>query len=332
VSIEEALEACDKCAFDCAIVDYRMPRHDGLHGIAALHERLPYMSIIMATGQGDEMVATEAMKLGASDYIPKTLLHAETIRRIIESAVEKSVLQRKLAEQREELANFASMLVHDLKAPINSIQTFAGLIEGDLRRVVGAGRSMGALIDSLYQCTKADAVAPFEPVEMGRVVEDALGSLGHMIRERGARVTYGELPAVTGNAPHLTQLLQNLIGNAIKYCEAVPPTVHIAASPDRENGWLFTVTDNGIGIAEASYQQIFEPFNRLHVDGKYEGTGLGLATCKKIVERHGGVIRCESKVGEGTTFFFTLPNCRKAPLHASVNSDSVAARQAPVGG
>src|ERR1700681_2483436 len=85
-SIEEALEACDKCPFDCAFIDYRMPGHDGLHGIAALHERLPYMSIIMATGQGDERVATEAMKLGASDYIAKTNIHAKSIRRTIESA------------------------------------------------------------------------------------------------------------------------------------------------------------------------------------------------------------------------------------------------------
>jgi diguanylate cyclase (GGDEF)-like protein len=115
-SIEGALEACDKCAFDCAIVDYRMPGHDGLHGIAALHERHPYMPIIMATGEGDEIVATEAMKRGASDYIPKMHIHAESMRRVIESALEKAVLRRKAAQQRQELENFASVLVQDLKA------------------------------------------------------------------------------------------------------------------------------------------------------------------------------------------------------------------------
>src|SRR5258708_8603815 len=220
-SIEEALEACDKCTFDCAIVDYRMPGHDGLHGVAALHEQHPFTSIIMATGEGDEMVATEAMKRGASDYIPKARLHEDTIRRIIESAVERSALRRKVAQQREELETFALMLVHDLKAPISSIQAVAQLIEGDLRVAVGASRSMGALIDSLYEYTRADADAAFKPVEMGRVMEDTLSNLGHMIRERGARVTHGELPVVIGNAPKLTQLLQNLIGNGIKYCEAV---------------------------------------------------------------------------------------------------------------
>ena len=115
-SIVEAVEACDKYAFDCAIVDYRMPGHDGLYGITALQERLPYLSIIMATGQGDETVATEAMKRGASDYIPKRHIHAESIKRVIESAVAKATQRRKVAKQQEEVEKYTSVLVHDLKA------------------------------------------------------------------------------------------------------------------------------------------------------------------------------------------------------------------------
>lgn len=145
---------------------------------------------------------------------------------------------------------------------------------------------------------------------------DTLSNLEHMIEERGARVTHSEMPAIVGNAPQLTQLLQNLIGNGIKYCESAPPTVHVAAAPDRDSAWLFAVTDNGIGIPEESYRQVFEPFKRLHPTGKYEGTGLGLATCKKIVERHGGAIWCESTKGKGTTFFFTLPIAGKASLES----------------
>src|SRR3954469_24933552 len=131
-SIEEALDACEKRTFDCAVVDYRMPRYDGLRGIAALHERLPFMAIIMATGQGDEMVATEAMKLGASDYIAKGQIDSRSIRRSIENAMEKTALRRTVAQQREELEYFASVLVHDLSAPIASMQIFARAIKESL--------------------------------------------------------------------------------------------------------------------------------------------------------------------------------------------------------
>jgi len=319
-SIEEALDACDKRTFDCAVVDYRMPRFDGLRGIAALHERLPFMAIIMSTGQGDERVATEAMKLGASDYIIKGQIDSKSIRHSIENAMEKTALRRKVAQQQEELVNFASVLVHDLSAPIASMQIFARAIKEGVQdegtdkseivdhcgEVIDAGRRMGALIDTLYEYTQADAQVELKPVDMRRVMENALSNLKHVILERGAQVTLGELPVVNGNAPQLMQLLQNLIGNGLKYCVDPMPTVHVAASREGENTWLFAVTDNGIGLPEEHYQRIFEPFKRLHDASEYAGTGLGLATCKKIVERHGGTIRCESKKGEGTTFFFTL--------------------------
>jgi light-regulated signal transduction histidine kinase (bacteriophytochrome) len=319
-SVEEALEACRGQAFDCAFVDYRMPGHDGLNGMTSLHERLPDLPIIMATGQGDEMVATEAMKRGASDYIPKMHVHAASLRRIVENALEVAALRRKLALQQQELENFAAVLVHDLRAPIASIRAFAHFIEQALRsetadkktaidhcrRVVAAGARMGTLIDTLYEYTRADARVTFEPVEIRRVMEVTLFNLAHTIRERRAQVTHGELPAVIGNFAQLVQLLQNLIGNGIKYSEAACPAVSVTGSPDRDGAWLIAVKDNGIGIPQEHYQDIFEPFKRLHGRGKFEGTGLGLATCKKIVERHGGAIRCVSREGEGTTFYFTL--------------------------
>jgi light-regulated signal transduction histidine kinase (bacteriophytochrome) len=322
-SIEGALEACDKSAFDCAIVDYRMPGYDGLHGIAALHDRLPYMPVIMSTGQGDETVATEAMKCGASDYIAKGHIHARSIRRAIESAVEKATMRRRMAQQRDDLEKFAFVLVHDLKAPITSVRAFAAFIEESVRsettdkekiishcqRVVGAAHRMCALIDTLSEYTRADGQVTFEAVDMDRVMEDTLSNLQQAIENRGACVTHDGLPVVFGNAPQLVQLMQNLIGNGIKYCEHTPPTVQVAAKPDLEDGWLFAVRDNGIGISQECYQQVFEPFSRLHDRSKFEGTGLGLATCKKIVERHGGVIWCESTLHQGTTFFFKLPNC-----------------------
>ncbi len=316
-SIAAALEACERCSFDCAIVDYRMNDQDGLAGISTMHERFPFMAIIMVTGQGDEMVATEAMKRGASDYMTKSRLSPDSIRRSLENAVSKLSLMRTVAKQREELEVFGRVLVHDLKAPIHSVLGFAALIndsieEGDTdavsvytARIIKSVERMNNLIDTLHRYTTAEEQVVFETLDMEQVMTDTLLNLQNVVGKRNAKVTHGELPKVTGTA-QLSQLLQNLIGNGIKYCEAEVPAVHVEAQPQEGNVWMFSVKDNGIGIPEKDYQQVFEPFHRLRSEAKYEGTGLGLATCKKIVERHGGTISCESKEGEGTTFYFTL--------------------------
>lgn len=316
-SIDGALEACEKLDFDCAIVDYRLPGQDGLAGVALLRERFPHMALIMVTGQGDEAIATEAMRCGASDYIRKTQISAQSIGRSVENSVKQATLLRKVGQQREEMEVFGQILVHDLKGPIQNLLTYVGFIEQSIQggnteeaagycgALVRATTRMNSLIETLHQYTTADGQVGFEPLEMRQVIIDALSNLEHVVQKRRARVTYGELPAVSGT-PQLTQLMQNLIGNSIKYCEEEIPRVHISAKLQENNVCLFLVEDNGIGIPEEHAQKIFEPFHRLHGVGKYQGTGLGLATCKKIVERHGGTISCTSKKGQGTTFCFTL--------------------------
>jgi len=316
--IQYALAACEQTAFECAIIDFGAPGQDGLAGITTLHERFPHIAIIMSTGRGDEIIATEAMKRGASDYIPKAHISASSIGRSTKNAVEKVMLGRRIAQQREELENFARVMVHDLKSPVQSVEGFAFLIEESIRdgnpedcveycrRITRAVQRMGVLIDTLHAYTKADERIDFEPVDMSQVMADTLCNLEHLIRKRGARVTHGELPSLPGSAVQLVQLLQNLIGNGIKYSQAEIPSVHVAARRHDGDAWMFTVKDNGIGISEKDREEVFKPFKRLHGVDQYEGTGLGLATCKKIVERHDGGIWCESKAGDGTTFFFTL--------------------------
>jgi signal transduction histidine kinase len=320
-NIDEAGAACEQQAFDCAFVDYRLPGIDGLDGLSALHELRPHMFIVMATGHGDAVVATEAMKRGASDYIGKEHITGKSLGRIIEHARQKQIMRRKLGQQQEELERFADVLVHDLKSPITSIRGFATAIKlavqsgaadaskiaGYCERVVAQGERMVALLDTLLEYTKSDAKVDFGPVDLNGVVADALSNLEQVVSKRCAVVTHAELPLIFGHAALLTQLLQNLIGNGIKYCEAHPPTVHISAQQDEQGSFRVSVRDNGIGIDAEFHQQIFEPFKRLQHRGKYEGTGLGLATCRKIVERHGGRIWCESNRCEGTTFHFILP-------------------------
>jgi signal transduction histidine kinase len=282
------------------------------------------MPIVMATSQGDEGVAVDALKRGASDYITKANIQAESIRRILDSAMEKAALRRELARRQDELEKFAAVLVHDLRAPISAIRAFARYIDQGLqaevpdretiaqqcRQIIACGRRVDALINALYEYTKADAQVDFEPEDMNAALAEALSNLGQAIEQRRARVRHGPLPTVLANRPQLIELLQNLVGNALKYCEADVPVVGIEAHGDAGDIWRFTVRDNGIGIPEAHRQRVFRPFERLHGNSKYEGTGLGLAICKKIVDRHGGTIWCEGNDGPGSTFVFTLRGAR----------------------
>jgi signal transduction histidine kinase len=332
LSTEQALEICEQSQFDCVIFDYRLPGQDGLAGISALLERFPHLPIIMSTGQGDEMVAADAMKRGASDYIPKSSVNALSMHRIIANVIEKASLRRKVRQKQEELEIFARVLVHDLRAPAAAIQTFSMRIAERLASgqpekaleyanwVFQTAERMNLLIETLHRYTTADAKVTFEPVEMNRVLQEALANLEDLIQERGVKVTASNLPAVLGNAPQLIQLLQNLIGNGIKFCDNPVPSIHLDASQSEGGAWLVSITDNGIGIPESQLKRVFEPFIRLN--GKRKGSGLGLATCKKIVERHGGSICCESKLGSGTTFFLTLSAADAQPdrEHWSVRS------------
>ncbi|MCA8991035.1 MAG: hypothetical protein KDA88_03610 [Planctomycetaceae bacterium] len=147
---------------------------------------------------------------------------------------------------------------------------------------------------------------PFEPTNLNAVVDDVITLLYAEIRDADGEVTHGELPTVMGDESQLSQLLQNLIGNGLKYHGDAPPQVFIAAE---SNGieWTISVRDNGIGIDEKHYEKIFEIFRRLHGQDKYPGTGIGLAVCRRIVNRHGGRIWLESEPGKGTTFYFTIP-------------------------
>lgn len=318
-SVEEALAACAETAFDCAVLDYHMPGDDGLEGVKALGAAAPEMAIVMVTGQNDVVVASEAIKLGAVDYLPKTSVQTGALPRAVGRAMDKMAMQRKITQQREELESFARILVHDLSAPIRSTCLVASIIEesleegrveeiGDLcRQITRLAKSMKVLIDDLFGYTNLDQHAPFERVDMGAASKTALDSLHAMIDERGARISCDDLPTVEGSAPQIAQLLQNLIGNGVKYCEAPTPEVRVSAER-LEEGWLFRVRDNGIGVPEEFRTRIFDRFERLHGPAQYAGSGLGLATCKKIVERHGGRIWCEGAEGGGSVFCFTLPS------------------------
>ncbi len=178
--------------------------------------------------------------------------------------------------------------------------------------VAGAQR-MHALVEALLEYSRSGEVgdATLEPVPVDKVVGDVITNLQSAISETRAEVLLGPLPVVTANPLFLTQVFENLIGNALKYRSDQPPRISVSAA-EADRDWVFSVEDNGIGIPPEYQAQIFGIFKRLHGD-EYPGTGIGLATCKKIVDRHGGTIWVESEPGKGARFSFTLPRTAHAP-------------------
>ncbi|MEG4393919.1 response regulator [Microcoleus sp. BROC3] len=233
-----------------------------------------------------------------------------------ESALLKS--NQELARSNAELEQFAYVASHDLQAPLATIASYAQLLEKRYKdqldsqaskfigNIVHGCTRMQNLIDDLLEYSRVGrSQKPFQLTDCNHAVEQAIANLQWAIRDTQAVVTYSELPAVMGDISQLVQLFQNLVGNSIKYRQDAPPVVHITAGK-QEKDWLFSVSDNGIGIATQHQERIFQIFQRLHTQKEYSGTGIGLAICQKIVERHGGSIWVESKLGEGSTFYFTL--------------------------
>ena len=172
---------------------------------------------------------------------------------------------------------------------------------------VDGARRMKVLIGDLLTFSRVGTrERNFQQVDCKDALDQGLANLATAVEESGAVITHGDLPTVVADPTQLTQLFQNLAGNAIKYRGDQPPQVHIGA--ERANGtWTFSISDNGIGIEPRYADRIFGVFERLHGDDEYSGTGIGLAVCKKIVERHGGRMWVDSELGEGSTFYFTVP-------------------------
>ena len=146
----------------------------------------------------------------------------------------------------------------------------------------------------------------FVPADLNALLDDALRNLQASLKTAQAQVTHDDLPTLPADATQVTQLFQNLIGNAVKFRGEQPPQIHVGVRRE-PNRWVFSVQDKGIGIEPQYFERIFQPFQRLHTRSHYPGTGIGLAICKRIVERHGGTIWVESQLGQGATFFFSLP-------------------------
>jgi len=245
--------------------------------------------------------------------------------------VAEDVTERKRSEERlkktladlersnKELEQFAYVASHDLQEPLRVVTSYMNLLErryqeqldADARKfiayAVDASRRMKNLIEDLLAYSRVETRAgAFEPTDFDSVLDEALANLEAAINESGAVIRREPLPTLLADGSQLAQLFQNLVGNAVKFRGEEAPEIRISAALE-DDGWHFSVSDNGIGIEPRHTGRIFEIFKRLHTREEYPGTGIGLAICKKIVERHGGRIWVESSAGEGATFNFSIP-------------------------
>jgi light-regulated signal transduction histidine kinase (bacteriophytochrome) len=248
-------------------------------------------------------------------------LHQEiTERKRAEEKLEQTVAE--LERSNAELQQFAYVASHDLQEPLRMVASYTQLLarryQGKLDAdaddfiayaVDGANRMQRLINDLLVYSRVGTQSKALEPTDSEAVLEQVLANLQATAAESDALVTHDALPTVLADEIQLAQLFQNLVGNALKFHNAQPPQVHISAERKGQE-WLFSVRDNGIGLEPQYAERIFIIFQRLHSKAEYSGTGIGLAICKRIVERHGGRIWLESQPNQGATFYFTLPATR----------------------
>jgi light-regulated signal transduction histidine kinase (bacteriophytochrome) len=311
-----------------------LPDSQSLKTLAADRRQATNVPIVVLMGLDDRSLATEAVTRSAQDQLSKSLPEAETLRRAVRYAIERQRLvvesddsrmeqlqQQKrlngeLALQNRELEEFAYVASHDLQEPLRKLVAFCGLLRRDLGDAERASRDlhfieesatgMQKLVDDLLELSRTGrSDLKREIISLETCAGNAIDALQFAIERTGAEIERDALPEQWGDPRLLTQLYQNLIGNALKFSGERRPKIHLTSRYEGQQ-WILGVKDNGIGIQPQYAGQIFKAFQRLHARDEYEGSGIGLAICRKTVERHGGKIWVESVPGEGSHFLFFL--------------------------
>ena len=257
---------------------------------------------------------------------------------IAERTAELTKANDALRSSNAELEQFAYVASHDLQEPLRMVASYTQLLARRYKGKLGSdadefigfavdgARRMQTLIQDLLSYSRVTRKGQsFQVTRTEEACKTAIQNLQASIKESAASLIVGPLPEVVGDGAQLVQLFQNLIGNAIKYRDGRRPEIHITAKSTGSE-WVFSIRDNGIGIEPQYFERIFQMFQRLHTRVEYSGTGIGLAICRKIVERHDGRIWLESKSGEGSTFFFTIPAAARTGHEFQSNRNSAGRR------
>ncbi|MEE8413317.1 MAG: ATP-binding protein, partial [Dehalococcoidales bacterium] len=323
----EALEKVNETPPDIILLDIIMPKMDGFEVARRLKEdeETKIIPIVMVTALHGVEDRVKALEAGANDFLTKPVDKTELKARVSSLLQVKAYYdymlnyQEELSRSNEELEQFAYVTSHDLREPLRMMTSFAQALDKRykdkldqtadeyIQFIVDGANRMQTLIDDILTYSRVTTrTSPFEPVEMEKILRDTQVNLKVAAEEAKAKITHDPLPVIGADYSQMGQVMQNLIGNAIKFIEGESPAIHISARQEGEK-WIFSVKDNGIGIDPELFDRMFDLFKRLHPQDKYPGTGVGLAVTKKIVQRHGGQIWVESQPGEGSTFYFSIP-------------------------
>ena len=306
---------------DVVFLDLAMPVLDGLEAMPELRRCAPNARIVLLSGFDSVSLESAMAASGADGYIEKDLDPQTFVERVLEMcAASMQPLAPKYAMRTEDdLATFASLAVHDLKGPLQLISGFTSLLDesygealGDAREYLGwiaeSARTMDTIITDLLRYATLEATnAPFADVDMSNTLAAVLVELRAELEASHAVVTSEPLPVLWGDSSQLGVVLRQLVANAVKFmADGVEPRIHIGASPS-DTEWRISVYDNGIGVDPAASTKIFVGLHRLNSRDAYPGTGVGLAICRRIVERHGGTLSVERRPAGGSHFYFTVP-------------------------
>ncbi len=319
----EALEMLDTNKFHLILLDYNLPDMNGIEFLKEVKLRGYNLAgpIIILTGQGNEEIAVNFLKLGASDYIIKGNISMQTLSRSIQNALTNFQSSHLAYEKQQELYRFAQTITHDLKGPLGRIHSYCDLIKENVNKdsepnlkllkysdnIQEDSSHCIAFLNSLFSyAERGRSEAEMSSINLGNIIERSIRNLELQVTESKADIVIKDLPEVYGDGMALTQLFQNLISNSIKHSDQVPK---IEISAESNNDYInILVADNGVGIPTEMVQEVFKPFVRLSKGDKRSGIGLGLALCKTIIDQHNGSIDILPNEKGGSIFRIKIPN------------------------
>lgn len=337
-SIDQLLENLAREPVDVLLLDLGLPDSQGITTFHRINDRAPVVPIVIFSGVEDEQLAAEAVSAGAQDYLVKGHIDSYLLKRSIRYSIERKrveeeirilnkELERRVAERttqllvaNEELEAFSYSVSHDLAAPLRHIQGYVEMLERAtegllseaaqryLETISSSSVEMSQLIDDLLAFSRMGADPLNESsTDLGSLVGEVIDAMDMATHGRDIKWKIAELPQVMGDAPMLRQVLANVIGNAVKYTRGRNPAeIEIGVAGEENGRAVVFVRDNGAGFDMRQVQKLFGVFQRLHRIEEFEGTGIGLATVKRIIDRHGGRTWAEGVVDHGATVSFTL--------------------------
>lgn len=337
-SLKNGIALANSQPVDVVVLDLTLQETTGLQTLSTFRESVPNVPIVLVSGIADEQMALDSIRNGAEDFIPKDGFENQWFRIVLRNAIERFELKNQLGEYakklelaNEDLGQFVYVASHDLQEPLRAVKGYGTKLLKEtnntkqpewtkyLGKIIEGAERMSRLINDLLRYSHHTVQDnEYRAIDLASCVAVAQKNLARAIEESRASITVTKLPVILGDHSQLIHLFQNLIGNAIKYvAPGTLPQITIRSELSQNEIEIY-VTDNGIGIEQEFHSQIFGVFKRLHRRDEYTGTGIGLAICKKVVERHHGKLTLKSEPGTGTTFCARFP---RSSLAESVKTE-----------